>query len=42
MRLKDNIDNQKFVDVYKWDFGDIRVALVIAFEVFYRERMLKI
>lgn len=40
-RTKDNIDNQKVVDVCRWDFSDIRVVLVNDFEVFYRESCLK-
>ena len=35
--IRDNIDNQKLVDVCKWDHGDIRVVLVTNFEVFYME-----
>jgi hypothetical protein len=36
-----NIDNQKLVNVCKWDLGDIRVVWVTDFEVFYREECLK-
>jgi len=38
--IMDNIDNQRLVDVCKWDHDDIKVVLVTYFEVFYREECL--
>jgi len=39
--IKDNINNQKLVDVCMWDPDDIRVMLVTSFEVFCLEECLK-
>jgi len=38
--IKDNTDNQKLVNVCRWDHSGIRFVLVTDFEVFYREECL--